>query len=756
MLYLEAPLHIIEGVSVFRDHGDPLQWYYLPIRPRLVTLPADGGRTRIPQLQLIKFRGSLGGGGFLNFDVDLGIEPALLEEVGTEIKKRERLNRVPRLAPVPLVDGTVKLMLFDRDSSVPAAPAAADAPAGAGFVLAAMHNAKPALYGDNQAAFSVQLSERGVTILEKALQGEMSPIGIVYSLDFLALRPAYNIRISADWNRVQKHFEEHHRASIGLLYQSQIDDIVDELVEAQAIVIEVDTFVPEGDEAADILGRRDDALNDLRDMVTEKFFEPSLEPMPRMDGSAQDLHTASRVIKMIATGGTEPLFGYSQMKAERTDKKRIDVDMRERSTVKRSIFPQGHLSGLLRTLQQDGLTLDNFIVEVDTDDPWFQRRQLEVIGRVDFNLDKVVSVAVRLTYNGESKDAVLTPTNLASQLEWASLLANGRMVREVKYSYAVTFQGVDGHERPLRLTAPERSVDSDKLEILPRELYSIAQIPVDALNFPWERYSHVQVQLAYADAANGIRQEDELMLTKENAAQVWPMFLRDPAKAGFRYRVIYRAVDNNDVEGTWVETNDERVVVRDPYPTQLEVAVVPVLDWTRFQRAFVDLRYEDEPNDVFKEAGLEFSKDAHVTQLFRVPLRNPKQRRIAYQVTVIAADGSVLEVPSSDTRERRILIRGDMRGHRIIEVLSSGDPWAPQKVAEIKVHLRYVDSANGLNFADVLSLRAPNETAYFEYDFADAGPSGFEYQIERRFNNGLSRTSDWQHSNESRLMVGPK
>jgi hypothetical protein len=210
------------------------------------------------------------------------------------------------------------------------------------------------------------------------------------------------------------------------------------------------------------------------------------------------------------------------------------------------------------------------------------------------------------------------------------------------------------------------------------------------------------------------------------------------------------------VEGTWIETSDERVVVRDPYPTQLEVSVVPVLDWTRYQRAFVDLRYEDERNDVFKEASFEFNKDAVATQLFRVPLRDPKQRRIFYQVTVIAADGSLQEVPSSDTRERRILIRGDMRGHRIVEVQSTGEAFAPHKVSEIRVHLRYVDQANGLGFADVLTLRGPNQTLYFEYDFAETGPQGCEYQIERRYTNGMARTGEWQRTSEPNLVVGPK
>ena len=59
------------------------------------------------------------------------------------------------------------------------------------------HFANPALYGDNQAIFSVELDEEGVQLIENSLMhGELMPIGVVYSLDFLALRPAFSVELS--------------------------------------------------------------------------------------------------------------------------------------------------------------------------------------------------------------------------------------------------------------------------------------------------------------------------------------------------------------------------------------------------------------------------------------------------------------------------------------------------------------------------------------------------------------------------------
>ncbi|RIE03605.1 hypothetical protein D3H35_10725 [Cohnella faecalis] len=60
------------------------------------------------------------------------------------------------------------------------------------------------------------------------------------------------------------------------------------------------------------------------------------------------------------------------------------------------------------------------------------------------------------------------------------------------YRYKVLFRHVDGTERPLSLQSPDIIERGDVVEILPRELYSIVPVPIQALNFPWERYSHVE------------------------------------------------------------------------------------------------------------------------------------------------------------------------------------------------------------------------------------------------------------------------
>ncbi len=108
------------------------------------------------------------------------------------------------------------------------------------------------------------------------LEGELLPVGVrIYTLDFFALRPAFSVKVTADWDRVQTHFEESFSADV-LFVSTQIDEVVDKLVEDQVVLIEVDSFLPEGEDAGSWVGRRDQALNDFKDMVLETFFKPSL------------------------------------------------------------------------------------------------------------------------------------------------------------------------------------------------------------------------------------------------------------------------------------------------------------------------------------------------------------------------------------------------------------------------------------------------------------------------------------------------
>lgn len=750
MLYFMPPYHIINGVCLFRDHADLLQYYYLPVAPKLTRIQDPVTKQRIPQLQLIQYRGEAGKGGFLNFSVNIGVEPEILDDVRSKLRSLERLRQTPKLAPVPLIDGTVKMMLFGRQTgdSLPEGTSPK-------FVLKIDQAAKPSLYGDNQAVFSVALDAEGVTMLQKALQGEMSPIGIVYSLDYLGLRPAYSVRLNIDWDRVQKHLDE--RFGIDAWFVStEIDKVVDELIDNRAIVLEADTFVPEGEDTSGTIDRRDQAVNEVRDMITETFFEPSLDPVKEeKDGWDKAAQFAERVSAIAATGGWggQGIFKYKKVDYTRIDRKVLNVNMSERTTVKRSIYPQGTLTGLFRILRQEGLDPNKFIIPVDLDDPWFQRRKVKVISRANFEEDSIGSLNVNLRYGNEPKSVILESSTARNDIEWNSILANGAMQRDVIANYKVTFKGVDSTERPLTLVSPDQVVNVENLEIDPRELYAIAYIPVIALSFPWKQYPTVEVQTRYTDEANGIRLADTFLLNEKQPEQTWKMFVRNPQRTKFEYKLIYRAVNHKDVEMPWVETEDERVIVRDPRPNKRSLLVVPNFNWNEINRAFVDLSYEDKKNNISESQSFEFTEADDETKTFSVDLVNPDLRRVKYEVTVLYNDGRSAQIPPSYTLDRRIIVRSDMKGHKIVGVQPAVADFAKKKVKQMTVEIRYEDDSAGLSYADDFTFQSSNERGNFEYDYVDEKKASYEYRVLYRFTNNLSKTTNWTKANAEELII---
>jgi hypothetical protein len=760
MLYFNPPYPIIEGVSLLPDHADPLQWYFMPLAPHL-TMVDD-----VPQIEVIKYRGVTDAGapvngGFLNFDCNIGIDESTLRKIQSKLQNMFSLSDLPRLAPVQVVDGSVKMMLFGVDS--PAPSGSGTKPAGSGstapgtdpalpkFVTKIDQGAKPSLYGSNQAAFSVSLDAAGVTVLEKALQGEMSPIGIVYSLDYLGLRPAFSVRLHVDWNRVQKHLDESFGID-ALFVSTQIEKAVDELIESRAIDLQVDTFVPEGEDTSSIIADRDKAVHEVYDMITAAFFTPSIDPVKEeQDGWQKAEHFAKTISGLAATGGWGGIgsFSYKKIDYTRVDKKILDVNITERTTVKRSCFRQGHLAGLVR-----GLDLSKFIMDVDLNDPYFQRRRVKAISRANLDEDSIQSVAVRLRYAGEPQDVILDASTASANLEWASSLKDGKMERDVTASYKVSFKSVDGTQRPVSLESSEQITQLDNVEINPRELYSVVHVPIVPLGFPFDRFPQVEVHTRYLDEANGLKQEDVTLVTKDKPVPDWKVFVSDKSNDRFEYKLLFRGADNRDIEHAWAVAEDQHIMIRDPFPMKRVVDVVAAVQWNKVSQVFVDLFYDDPKSGFSKQDSLAFSPTDPNPKSFSVDLRNADMRLVAFEASFLFANGDLLQVPRSYTMDRRIIVRSDMKGHRIVTMRPPKDlDFAAANLKQVTVETSYVDSKNGLSFSDLATFVSASDQAVFEFDYVDPGQSRYQFRVTEQFTNGLSKEADWQSTDRDELTI---
>lgn len=766
MLFLKPPFHIIEGVAVFADHANERQFYFMPSMPKLTTILDPALGIEIPQIQLLKYRGNAGTGGFLNFEVNLGIEQDRLDAIAIELKRIHQLREDPILAPVVLEDGNVRLMILNE--MTPATPGDGQPPVGGDderrFVIKINHPAKPALYGDNQAIFSVELDQDGAQLIEASmLQGEMMPVGVVYSLDFFALRPAFTVKVTADWDRVQTHFEE----SFGFDYlfsSVQIDEVVDKLIEDQVIVIDVDSFLPEGEDAGSWVGRRDQAINDFKDMVLESFFEPSLEPIrEEEDGWDKFVHTTERLALLAATGGLAGTtkFSYTKRDITRIDRKRLNLTMNERVSVKRSIYPQAHLKGLgqqLRDLIDQGqVHVSRFIQEVTLDDDWFQKRQVKAHALVDFDRDNVESVNLTLTYDGRPQTLRLTKPETSGSRQWNSIVVNNAMQREVEYEYRVNFKDVDTAERPGVLNSPKMITIGDEFELSPRAemLYFIDEIQFGADLLPWDRFPNVAVEVGYEDGANAIRLAETFILSQAQPEATWKRFRLNPDLDQYQVRISYLAIDHRDLVGDLITTDQERFIIRDPRPAKRTVQVAPAVAWGLVAMVFVELEYTDKVNGVHEQQTLSFfnTDQDRVPKTFSVNLVDPEQRLVHYSATILLNDNRLITVPPSVTAGSSIFIRTDMMGHRIVAVQPADVDFAALGIVRIEADLDFVDPSAGLSFADRFTFLSAEDVRFFEYDYVSTERNGYTCKARIVLANGLVQEQDLGTLNGDRLIL---
>ncbi|NER82025.1 MAG: hypothetical protein F6K42_21180, partial [Leptolyngbya sp. SIO1D8] len=280
MLLLGNRTLTIEGITVFPDHADPNQFWYLPGPVSL----ARRQRDRRANLTFMKYKaaavsGGPRGGGFLTFEVNLRLDPDL------ERRLLSKLSSIapgrPQLAVVPFDEGTVQCVALNLQGS----GGTTANPGGEGTFNAVeqiLGASVPSLHGDNTASFSLTLSQEGATILEKAFQTGTTPVGVIYNLTFTGMRPALDVKITADFKRIYKHFSGSLSAQYYFV-QAGIEAGFEKLVQDGAIKIEVTNFTGEDD----LKEKEQWALDFFKDQLLAQWFQPTLTPGQLAGGVAQ-------------------------------------------------------------------------------------------------------------------------------------------------------------------------------------------------------------------------------------------------------------------------------------------------------------------------------------------------------------------------------------------------------------------------------------------------------------------------------------
>jgi len=311
MLVLGSATFTIDGVTIFKDHADPDQFWYLAAPVTLARRPID----QRASFTFIKYKPKAveagKGGGFLLFTTEVKLTPGSILEtkIIAEITSKTG-SRTPKLAAVAFDSGTVQCVALDLQGS---GGTSNPAPAGAFKAVQKILGATtPSLSGDNNALFSLALTPEGATIIDQAFGQGAQPVGVIYDLKYTALRPALKVKITADYKRVYNQFKASLEGQY-YFFNASLEAQFEFLKQTGAIKIEVIDFTG----AADREDKEKWALEFFRDKLMTDWFTPTLVPgevrggaTPASPATPGSIPTTSTVASAIgsavggAVGGT--------------------------------------------------------------------------------------------------------------------------------------------------------------------------------------------------------------------------------------------------------------------------------------------------------------------------------------------------------------------------------------------------------------------------------------------------------------------
>ncbi len=684
MLTFESPFFEEEGIILFRDHADPTLFHYLAGPPRLTRGP-DGH----PHLLLIKYRRALEalggagedlreqlGGGFLMFGVDCGIDDSTKQRLRTAMQARlPPTAGAVSLVPVLYSDGKVSVLALDAASSP--APAGDEEAAATKFVTKVLGTAKPSLLQDQRAVFSLSLSSDGVTLLEEAYRSELSPIGVMYELEFAGLRPALAVVAKANLKRVADKLAAEFgvktgqgtgggasgggnagsnaggseggnterrteaagtaqgQSGAGTAFDLKLQAALEWLKDESAIEIEV--IRQQAGESVDAMERQ--AMDLLKESILKQFFQPVMTTQPINPATvAQQLQqaTTQQINRGQGAGGSQVEIGLRFSYTHTEEDKVVTYDYRVQAPETRIHAPNGFFTALV-----DGSEQARHIREVDLDDEFFRVLDVDVRTTADFEALDLSALTVELQYGGSIEapevtgTVVFTPTAHEPRHFRAAL---DRGDHSYRYRLGFKFGGTAEADAQSR-TLDWRRATTRALVVHPPEDLEILNVLLEPGRVDWEIIDSIETRLRYAHEPAAFVAERTFMFRNGTEPQRWTVRL--PVGAAPRYTIqhTWHLKGGNTIASEAQPATDRRVFINDPFVDRLPIIVDPQVDPEEVLRIVVELQYEDEDNGLRLRKTVELVAPEYRATTVPIPIMDADKREYSFEVRLVKKGG---------------------------------------------------------------------------------------------------------------------
>lgn len=747
MLSLETPATQVGDLLVFADHAVPTAFYYAAPNPRISHTGVGGAGPLM--FDLFSYAVELEhsplagtqiptelGAGFLTLGVDCRADSTQLGRAKSELSTKLGLEAdAISLAPIPYTKGTATLIALDAATAPP--PGSPRDDGRPQFVESIVGGGTPSLLGDLRAIFSLSLSQEGVTFLEGVYADGAAPIGVVYELTFLGLRPSVECRITADLSRI--YSELGGNASVGCQYfRGEVDALITHLAETSAITIELVSEAV----GADAQKSKELALSMFKDNVVQQFFKPTAQPpqLPNFQGlpGAQKPQTS--------------IVSLSLRKKDTEELKTITYDYSERSPEERTHAPQGFLSALLSKDEMAGR-----IHRVNLDSQFFELLEVLVTGPTEEELAALSlrGVTVDITYGKDSdpvppetETLLFRPGSTGDKTFAVKRRGRPSMSYSVTTTYEFTRAGAAVDSDVLTYTVGPVVKSGRTLSVRPYDDFGVLDVEVEVGRVD-ASVTTVDVALSYADPVSGFAAGHDLRLPVADPGPVdgrsWQVRTRGQGGRAYTAVPTFTFDDGAVLTGPAETTDSPLLRVDTPFQATRTLLVQPNVSAADVTQVTVEIAYDDDAAGYHRRFSRTLAPAADTRAWSPVtlswPILDGARQSLRYRVTTLAG-GTVDTVDWTATDEPSLLVGETGRRKRSLEVRLVGPALADAGLDAVQVQVLLPGAPEETATSLFFDATTPvSQTASLPAT-ADV-PPGFRYQVVAFHADGTQKTSTW-------------
>ncbi|MGQ8705147.1 hypothetical protein ACUTSW_03975 [Serratia sp. TSA_198.1] len=534
MLLLRARTATINNITFFADDSDDKQFWYLPGD---IHIAEKDGK---PIFSLIKYTGDGSGqqGGYINFEVNTAIDEAQLESAFNEYLRKLKVDpKTARKAQVPYDKGTVNFFVLDVGSAN-------------GELISAQC---PSLFGNNSAIFSAKLTPEQAVILEAAFNQAQAPAAVAYNLSFTGITPALKVEVEARFESLYKEFDLKFGANIPIPVETPasfwlgFDSVIKKLQQDQKLIIKVTESMPSEEEAKE----KEWALQFVKEEILKSFFTASLKPND--DSNTQAKSASDSILDSLISsgkdgeeGGKGGLFPSASLEIKLVrieETKSLNFNYTSSKALSQSAVPQNFIgSDILRAKKEPP-----YFIEVNVNDPFFQRIDFTVLGPDGFAEYGIKAAAFKIEYNSQVYTA---DPFVADDGKWSKVISRSRDGNElfrIQSEFVFRSAAVSGWEGSSSYQ-PQTASASTLLNLDPGSVLTFNEIAIFLdRKFSWENYNQVIVELNYLDDKQSRKTKKYLFTEDKSDEQTFKYrcLTEKPWKVG--YKITYFLVGGDSV-----------------------------------------------------------------------------------------------------------------------------------------------------------------------------------------------------------------